>query len=150
MNGMRNVGRPTAIIIAVVASMTVVAAGTAFAASFVLSAQKLGTGATETAACDTNGITAGVASPMSWSIGSGTGLDLIQYDLTNVNAACDGKLWKAVVGSTTTLACIAAGSGTLSVSGGAATITLNTDGCTIPVSGGGTGGVGSLTVTFYE
>lgn len=147
---MGSVSRRTAIIIAVVAGLIVIAAGSAFAASFLLSAEKLGIGATETNACDTNGITAGIPSPLSWSTGSGPGQNLIQYNLTNVDNSCNGKKWQAVMGTATSLQCVASGSGTLSVSGNAATIMLSSDGCTIPVSGDASGGVGSLTVTFYE
>lgn len=147
---MSSVSRRTAIVIAVVAGLIVIAAGSAFAASFLLSAEKLGIGATQTDACDTSGITAGLPSPLGWSIGSGPGQNLVQYNLTNVDNSCNGKQWKAVVGTATSLVCIAQGSGTLSVSGNAATILLSSDGCTIPVNGDGSGLVGSLTVTFYD
>lgn len=153
MNRTRNISRRTAIIIAVTAGLIVVAAGAAFTASFVTAGDKLGAGAAGTTGCDTNGITAGVATPMDWSIGSGPGTD-VEFSLSNVNVACNGKQWKATVGTATTLECIAQGSGTLSVAGsggaGTATIVLNTDGCVVPGNPGGSGGVGSLTVTFYD
>lgn len=151
MKNFRDVSRRTAIIIAVAAGLIVLSAGAAFTAAFTMAADKLGTGATTAAACDTNGITATIANPMSWSIGSPPGTTVVQYTLTNVNAACDGKNWKASLG-TVSLAntCVAQGSGTLSVSGSTATIALSSPGCTIPDAGAGTGGVGSLTVTFYD
>lgn len=150
MKSLQNVSRRTAIVIAVTAGLIVLAAGAAFTSSFTMIAQKLGAGATQTAGCDTNGITAGIASPMTWSVGTGQGTDF-EYNLSNVNTACNGKSWQAVIGSASTLACIAKGSGTLSVAGGGtATITLSTGGCAIPGNPGGSGGVGSLTVTFYD
>ena len=150
MGGIRNITKRTAIIIAVAAGLIVLAAGAAFTASFVSSSSTLGAGAAPATGCDTNGITAGIASPMTWSVGTGQGTNF-EYNLSNVNTACDGKSWQAVIGTATTLECIAQGSGTLSVAGGGtATITLSTGGCTIPGNPNGTGGVGSLTVTFYD
>lgn len=150
MSPQLHVGRRGAIVIAVVAGMFVLAAGAAFAASFLMTAQQLGTGATQSTGCDTNGITAGLANPMTWSIGPGPGTNF-EYALTNVNTACNGKRWKATLGTATSLVCIAQGGGTLSVSGGgAATLSLSTDGCDIPGDPSGTGGTGSLSVTFYD
>ncbi|MGV1037750.1 MAG: hypothetical protein ACOYD0_12105 [Candidatus Nanopelagicales bacterium] len=150
MSHQLHVGRRSAIVIAVVAGMIVLAAGAAFAASFLMTTQTVGTGATQSTGCDTNGITAGVANPMTWSIGSGPGTNF-EYTLSNVNTACNGKNWKATLGSATSLVCIAQGGGTLTVAGGGtATINLSTDGCDIPGDPSGTGGTGSLSVTFYD
>lgn len=148
--GLRGVSRRTAIIIAVTAGLIVFAAGAAFTAAFTLTSDRLVAGATDASACDTSGITAGIANPMSWSIGSAPGTTVVQYTLTNVDATCNGKQWQAAIGASANAnQCIAKGSGTLSVSANTATIALGSDGCLIPDFSVFTN-VGSLTVSFYE
>lgn len=150
MNGIRDVSRRTAIIIAVAAGLIVLAAGAAFTASFTISAQKLGTGATGTPGCNSNAITVDIPT-LVWSVGSSPGTTVVEYRLQNVDNACNGRSWKATLGSVTNPVCIAQGSGNnLSVSGGVATIALSSDGCTIPAPPSAALGVGSLTVTVYD
>ncbi len=149
MNGIRDVSRRTAIIIAVAAGLIVLAAGAAFTASFTISAQKLGTGATGTPGCNSNAITVDIPT-LVWSVGSSPGTTVVEYRLQNVDSTCNGKFWKATLGSVTNPVCIAQGSGNLTVASNTATIALSSDGCTIPAPPSATLGVGSLTVTVYD
>lgn len=133
------------------------AGGVAFTASIASSNGQIATGSAATGACDTDGVSVDSPSPLSFSVGSAPGTNVIQYNLTGVNAACNGKKFKAVLAnSNATPVCIAQGSGTLTVTSGAASVLLSSNGCTIPTGTSGssfdaaTSGVGQLAVTFYD
>ena len=151
MNHLRTLSRRTAIIIAISAGILVLAAGAAFTASFTMTAKDLGASATSAAGCDSTGITVSVASPLTYSIGSAPGYDIVPLNLSNVDPSCDGRRYKATIAGATNLLCVTESTGTLSLSGTNATITMpRTNGCTLPYAGAGTGGVGSVTLTIYE
>lgn len=114
----------------------------ASAASLNINSDSLAADTLDASGCDSNGITVGIATPMSFSAGSAPGFTVIQFALSGVNSACDGARYKATLQNSSGN-CTAQGDGTLTVSGGNATIDLRSPNCTLGFNTG-------LTLTLYD
>lgn len=141
---------------ALVLSLLVAGAVTVIAIGLPIGNSSFGTGSGSTQPCDTDGVTVDIPDPMAFDVRSGQGVDVIELDLSGVNAACDNKRFAAAIGRTSNGDCIAQADGVLTVNSGNASIQLGSAGCTLPTAANGdtfsgaTSGVGQVTVTFYE
>ena len=130
--------------------------GVAFTASIASSNGQIATGSAATGACDTDGVSVDSPSPLSFSVGSAPGTNVIQYNLTGVNAACNGKSSRPCWPTAMPPRCASPRDPELTVTSGAASVLLSSNGCTIPTGTSGssfdaaTSGVGQLAVTFYD
>lgn len=130
--------------VAVGAGSVVAVAGivVAAAASMNVSSDSLAADTLDASACDSNGITVGITTPMNFAAGSSPGFTVIQFALSGVDAACDGVRYRATLQNSSGN-CTAQGDGTLSVSGGNSTVDLRSSNCTLGFNTG-------LTLTLYD
>lgn len=107
-----------------------------------INADSLAADTLDATACDSNGMTVAISSPMNFPAGSAPGFTVIRFALSGVNSACDGANYIATLQNSSGN-CTAQGEGTLSVSGGNATIDLRSPDCTLGFNTG-------LSLTLYD